>query len=78
MPTTSQFPPAIMTQYEAARYLRVSTTTLRKVTKPLGPIPCIRVNPRCVRYTLAALQVWIDGQQSGDGCHDSRSATNGS
>jgi excisionase family DNA binding protein len=55
--------PKVLTPHEAADFFRVSTTTLRKMTEPRGSIPCVRVGPRGVRYTMAALQEWISEQQ---------------
>ena len=56
-------PTPLLTCREAADYLRVSTRTLFNLTTPHGPIPCIRVG-RGVRYSPAALQAWVDDQQS--------------
>jgi excisionase family DNA binding protein len=65
--TVSNTPPAILTIHEAAEYLRVSPRTLYTLTHPRGPIPCLRVGPRGVRYTLAAILTWIDEQQQSKG-----------
>lgn len=66
MNTTIAAPQAVLTIYEAAEYLRVSTRTLYAITKPRGPIPSVRVGSRGVRYTWAALQKFIDQQQNGN------------
>jgi excisionase family DNA binding protein len=66
--------PTILTLQEAADLLKVSTRTLYSLTRPRGPIPCLRVGPRGVRYTLAALQQWIDQQQNGCDCTEISSA----
>jgi excisionase family DNA binding protein len=58
-------PPVILTVQDAADLLKVSCRTLYSLTRPRGPIPCFRVGPRGVRYTLTALQEWIDEQQAG-------------
>lgn len=65
--TTPVAPPTILTLAEAADWLKVSPRTLYSMTRPRGPIPCVRVGPRGVRYTLAALQAWIDREQYGHG-----------
>jgi excisionase family DNA binding protein len=56
--------PTILTLQEAADLLKVSSRTLYAMTQPRGPIPCLRVGPRGVRYTLAALERWIAQQES--------------
>jgi excisionase family DNA binding protein len=63
MTSTTHASPAVLTIHEAADFLRVSTRTLYAMTRPRGPIPCLRVGPRGVRYTMVALQKWIDEQQ---------------
>jgi excisionase family DNA binding protein len=69
--------PTILTLQEAADVLRVSTRTLYSLTRPRGPIPCVRCGPRGVRYSLAALQRFIAEQENSDDCQDIRSAPNG-
>jgi excisionase family DNA binding protein len=54
---------ALLTSKEAANLLRVSTRQLFNLTKPRGPISCVRIG-RSVRYTRAALDAWINEQQS--------------
>ena len=66
MVAASAAPPALLTIHEAAEYLRVSTRTLYSLTRPRGPIPCIRVGPRGVRFSLASLQRFIRDQESGN------------
>jgi excisionase family DNA binding protein len=69
--------PTILTLQEAADMLKVSSRTLYSLTKPRGPIPCVRCGPRGVRYTLTALQRFIEDQENCDGCPDSCSAPDG-
>jgi excisionase family DNA binding protein len=64
--------PTVLTIHEAADFLRVSTRTLYSMTKPRGPIACLRVGPRGVRYTMAALQQFI-AQQEGE-CSQGKSS----
>jgi excisionase family DNA binding protein len=66
MSKTSIAEPEVLTIHEAADVLRVSTRTLYAMTKPRGPIPCLRVGPRGVRYTVAALQRFINEQEGVD------------
>lgn len=56
---------ALLTINEAADFLRVSTRTVFSLTRPRGPIPCVRCGPRGVRYTMAALHQFI-AQQEGE------------
>jgi excisionase family DNA binding protein len=56
-----------MTIHEAADYLRVSPRTVYAITYPRGPLRCVRVGPRGVRYTLAALQAFIQEQEAANG-----------
>ena len=65
----------IMTQGEAASYLRISATTLRKASAPRGSIPCVYISARCIRYSRSALDRWIE-EQSSNG-HEKRSAAPG-
>lgn len=60
---TSEDPPLLLTARDAARLLSVSEKTLHRLTAPRGPIPCVRIGPRGVRYTPAALERWILEQQ---------------
>ena len=59
-------PPALLTIHDAAEYLRVSARTMYSLTRPRGPIPCVRCGPRGVRYTVAALERFIREQESDD------------
>lgn len=56
-------PAALMMEREAALYLRLSRSYLRKVRvgeiKPDRPMPFIRIG-RSVRYSKADLDRWID------------------
>jgi excisionase family DNA binding protein len=54
----------LLTPRETADWLRCSTRTLFDLTSPRGTIPVVRVGRR-VRYSLTALQAWIDQQAGG-------------
>ncbi len=47
---------------EAARALSISERTLWGLTRPRGPIPCVRLGGR-VLYSPDALRKWIAEQQ---------------
>ncbi len=55
--------PLLVTPHVAAKMLSVSERTLWSITAPRGDLACVRVG-RSVRYSLAALRVWIDAQQA--------------
>src|SRR3972149_4468455 len=55
--------PLAVNSREAARLLAISPRTLWSLTKPRGPIACIRLG-RAVRYSLAALREFLDNQQA--------------
>jgi len=61
MPLTSTngppaLPPDIMTAEDVARYLRVSTKTIRAAVRTGRlPPPTIRLGERCCRWTKAAI-----------------------
>jgi predicted DNA-binding transcriptional regulator AlpA len=59
-------PTLLLTARDAAKSLAISEKNLWSLTTPRGPIPAIRVGERSVRYSVAALQRWIDEQQSSD------------
>jgi excisionase family DNA binding protein len=63
--TISAALPTVLTIHEAADLLKVSTRTMYSLTKPRGPIPCVRCGRRGIRYTAAALQQFIEQQESG-------------
>lgn len=54
-------PRLLITPREAAFALSISTRKLWSLTNA-GEIPCVRLG-RAVRYSPAALQAWIQGQQ---------------
>lgn len=56
-------PRLLVTPREAARMLSVSERTLWGLTKR-GEVPAVRVGVRSVRYSIAALQAWIEAQQT--------------
>ena len=51
----------LLTAREAARLLSVSERTLYDLTVPRGPIPCVKIGSRGVRYARAALQAFARG-----------------
>lgn len=55
-------PRLLVTTREAARILSVSEKTLWNRTEPRGPIPCIRLSPGTIRYSVSALQRFIEAQ----------------
>jgi excisionase family DNA binding protein len=57
-------PTLLLTAREAAKALAISEKTLWSLTTPRGPIPAIRVGERSIRYSVAALEKWIAGQQT--------------
>jgi excisionase family DNA binding protein len=61
--STAQTAPTILTIQDAAELLKVSSRTMYSLTRPRGPIPCVRVGPRGVRYTMTALQAFIAEQE---------------
>lgn len=66
MPSAIETPAAgprlLITFREAARILSVSEKTLWTLTKR-GAIPAVRVGVRNVRYSVAALERWIEEQE---------------
>jgi hypothetical protein len=48
---------------DAAAFLATSERTLWGLTYPRGPIPCVRIG-RSVRYSLAALEKFIQAQEA--------------
>jgi predicted DNA-binding transcriptional regulator AlpA len=58
-------PRLLLTARDAARALAVSERTLWGLTQPRGPIPCVRVGARSVRYSVADLEHWIAQQRAG-------------
>lgn len=47
---------------EAADVLGISERKLYSITSPRGPIPCVRLGTRAVRYSIVALEKWISEQ----------------
>ena len=65
MQTKAQSAPTLLlTPKQTAAALAISPKTLWSLSAPRGPIPTIRVGERSVRYSVAALQRWIDQQQT--------------
>ena len=54
----------LLTPRDAAKALAISEKTLWTLSAPRGPIPTIRVGERSIRYSVAALQRWIDSEQT--------------
>ena len=61
-PTT----PALVSPPEAAKYLGISSRTLRERSKD-GLIPVVKIGKRCPRYSLRALDQFIESQLAGRG-----------
>jgi hypothetical protein len=61
---TNGAPTLLLTARDAANALAISEKPLWTLTAPRGPIPMIRVGERSVRYSVTALQRWIDQQQT--------------
>lgn len=53
---------SLMTRREVARVLHVCERTVFAMTKPRGPLPCVRVGKRSVRYSPEVIQNWIQSQ----------------
>jgi excisionase family DNA binding protein len=61
--------PNLMTEDEAADYLRVSARTLRRWREDgtdEGPA-WVRLGPKMVRYTRATLDMWLSSREWGGG-----------
>ena len=56
----------LLTPRDAAHTLAICERTLWERTQPRGPIPVVRIG-RAVRYAVADLEVWIDGQKRSEG-----------
>ncbi len=52
----------LLTPREAAKALAISDKTLWNITEPRGTIPAIRVGERSLRYSVLALEKWIESQ----------------
>lgn len=50
---------------ETAAILGISERTLWKLTRPRGPIPCIRLGS-CIRYSARQVDEWIQSQSQGE------------
>jgi hypothetical protein len=48
-----------VTRREAAEMLSVSERTLWGATSPRGPIPCVRIGRRCIRYPVKGLKDYL-------------------
>ncbi len=62
MKAAGEPPKLLLTAREAAKALAISEKTLWSLTTPRGPIPCVRVGERSIRYSVAALEKWIATQ----------------
>jgi hypothetical protein len=56
-----------LTAREAADALGITERTLWSLTVPRGPIPSFRIGPggRSIRYSVAALEAWIQAEAGG-------------
>lgn len=69
MPATTAPAPRALRTVDAARYLGISPSLLRKMRArqsddPLGPGPdYIRLSPGLIVYELSALDAWLDGHR---------------
>jgi len=48
-----------VTLKQAAQMLNISERTLWGLTCPRGPIPCVRIGARSVRYSVDALKAYL-------------------
>jgi hypothetical protein len=53
----------LISAIEAAEMLSMSERTLRALSQPRGPIPCVRISSRLVRYSPRALMAWLVVEQ---------------
>lgn len=57
-------PPAVLlTERQAADFLRCSPRTLQAWRVRGGAVPFVKLGSRCVRYRKADLERWVDGQR---------------
>jgi excisionase family DNA binding protein len=61
---TNEVSVLLLTSREAAAALAISEKKLWSITAPRGELPAVRIG-RSVRYSLTALQAWIEDQQIG-------------
>ena len=54
----------LLSPREASKALAISERTLWSLTAPRGPIKCVRITKKCIRYSPAALQKWIEHEES--------------
>jgi predicted DNA-binding transcriptional regulator AlpA len=62
MRVAAEPPTLLLMAREAAKALAISEKTLWSLTTPRGTIPAIRVGERSLRYSVRALEEWIDRQ----------------
>jgi len=66
MPSDPSRPePLAVDAREAARLLSISERSLWSLTSPRGPIPCVRMGARSVRYSVHAIRAWLASHQGG-------------
>jgi excisionase family DNA binding protein len=53
----------LLTSQEAADALGVCTKTIYSITKPRGPLPCVRIGTS-VRYSRRALEQYVSERES--------------
>ena len=63
---TQDAPRLLLSPRYAAKALSISEKTLWSNTAPRGDIPVVRVGARGVRYSLEALQQWVERRQAAD------------
>jgi hypothetical protein len=65
-PNKPHIEPLLVDAQEAATLLAISPRTLWARSFPRGPIPIVKIpGTRAVRYSLAALQAFIEAAQEG-------------
>lgn len=56
--------PLLVSPRVAAEILCVSERKLYSLTQPRGPIPVVKMGPRFLRYSIAALERWIEEEST--------------
>lgn len=71
MTTVATDPQLLLTPKQAAAALKVSERTLWARSHPRGPIPVVKIpGTRAIRYSVAALQKFIQAAQEGGQSHE--------
>ena len=50
----------MLTASEVAEMLAIDRRTVYDLAAPLGPIPCYRMGPRCIRFELTDINAYIE------------------